>query len=105
MGIYGNPLTQSAGVTHISCTLSIFASTQAPFQTKDRGSTSFGGGKICTFSMFFTSGVAIACNLRKKKTWRGPQQCGVVSLMRFRVDGGDRETYLLSNACAIPGIR
>jgi hypothetical protein len=59
----GRRLTQSEGVTHMSLTLSIFARTQAPFQTKDRGSTSFGGGIIWTFSIFLTSGVAIAWSL------------------------------------------
>ena len=61
--------TQSAVVTHRSETPSIFPNTAAPFQTSKRGSTSLGGGIICTFSILGTSGVAIACSLRiKQKT-------------------------------------
>ncbi len=55
--------TQSEAVTHNSDTPSIFARTAAPFHASTRGSTSFGGGIIVTFSIFGTKGVAIACNL------------------------------------------
>ena len=56
-------LTQSSDVIQTSARLSILPSTAAPFQAKTRGSTSFGGGMIWTFSIYGTSGVAIACNL------------------------------------------
>ena len=58
-------LTQSLAVNHKSETPSIFPSTAAPFHTRTRGSTPFGGGIICTLSIFATSGVAMACSLLK----------------------------------------
>jgi hypothetical protein len=65
--------TQSAAVTQSSDTLSILPRTAAPFQARTLGSTSFGGGMICTFSIFGTSGVAIACNLRRgSQPWLPP---------------------------------
>ena len=59
----GRCFTHSFAVTHSSDTPSIFARTAAPFQARTRGSTSFGGGIIVTFSMFATNGVAMACSL------------------------------------------
>lgn len=83
-------LTQSAEVSHKSETPSIFPRTAAPFHTNKRGSTSFGGGIICTFSMLGTSGVAIA--------WSLSRYCSESPLL------SEQKTYLLSRAWAIPGI-
>lgn len=56
----GSARTQSTLETQRSATPSILPSTAAPFHASTRGSTSLGGGMIWTFSMFGTSGVAIA---------------------------------------------
>jgi len=82
--------TQSDGETHNSATLSILPRTAAPFQARTRGSTSLGGGMICTFSIFGTKGVAMACNLHPTMTWLHKRN--------------NEFPHLLSSAWAMPGI-